>query len=379
MYELEAFLSLVVGLAYLEAIVRGRRAFAPLLVAGLALMVYTHNWALFLCVGLAVATAVVVRERLRPVRGRGRGRGRAVPAVAPLAALPDQAHRGAVGVASRRGATWSRRRAPCSRETGRTSPVRSRPAWASARSSAAGRAPSARRSSRSPSRREWRSCRRGSSRRCRRPGRRATSRSWSGRCCSSPPAGIVRAGRFGFAALVIVVFFWVGYAVQDNKENARAIAAGLGTLHPGELVISTHPEQVPVLRYYLGPGLRFATTLGPVRRPAGVRLGRCRLPPPSHPAAAHARPAARLGAEGAGVRRRHAGVPRLPRLAREVDEARLAEVASLDVPPAGRSEPEARAPCREQRGRAQGQLLQAVAGVRVSARRITSLERSDSR
>ena len=31
---------------------------------GLAAMVYTHNWALFLCVGLAVATAAVVRERL---------------------------------------------------------------------------------------------------------------------------------------------------------------------------------------------------------------------------------------------------------------------------------------------------------------------------
>ena len=70
MYELEAFLSLVVGLAYLKGIVRGRRALAPLLVAGLALMVYMHNWALFLCVGLAVATAVVVRERLRPVRAR---------------------------------------------------------------------------------------------------------------------------------------------------------------------------------------------------------------------------------------------------------------------------------------------------------------------
>ena len=76
--------------------------------------------------------------------------------------------------------------------------------------------------------------------------------------------GIVRAGRFGVAALVIIAFFWARYAVQDNKENARAIAAGLGTLHPGELVIATHPEQVPVLRYYLGSGLRFATTLGPV-------------------------------------------------------------------------------------------------------------------
>jgi len=55
--------------------------------------------------------------------------------------------------------------------------------------------------------------------------------------------------------------------VHDDKENARAIAAGLGTLQPGELVISTHPEQVPVLRYYLGPNPRFATTLGPVADP----------------------------------------------------------------------------------------------------------------
>ena len=38
-------------------------------------------------------------------------------------------------------------------------------------------------------------------------------------------------------------------------------------MHPGELVISTHPEQVPVLRYYLGPGYRWATTLGPVPDP----------------------------------------------------------------------------------------------------------------
>jgi mannosyltransferase len=32
-------------------------------------------------------------------------------------------------------------------------------------------------------------------------------------------------------------------------------------------VISTHPEQAPVLRYYLGPGFRWADTLGPVKDP----------------------------------------------------------------------------------------------------------------
>jgi hypothetical protein len=38
-------------------------------------------------------------------------------------------------------------------------------------------------------------------------------------------------------------------------------------LKPDELIISTHPEQVPVLRYYTGAGYRWATTLGPMADP----------------------------------------------------------------------------------------------------------------
>jgi hypothetical protein len=76
---------------------------------------------------------------------------------------------------------------------------------------------------------------------------------------------IVRARRLGLVALVVVLFLWWGFSVKDDKENAKEITARLApSLHAGELVISTHPEQVPVLRYYLGSGLRFATTLGPV-------------------------------------------------------------------------------------------------------------------
>jgi hypothetical protein len=55
--------------------------------------------------------------------------------------------------------------------------------------------------------------------------------------------------------------------LKDNKENAREVSAAIApATHPGELVISTQPEQVPLFRYYLGnrPPLRFATTLGPV-------------------------------------------------------------------------------------------------------------------
>jgi hypothetical protein len=69
----------------------------------------------------------------------------------------------------------------------------------------------------------------------------------------------------GAVALIAVLFLWWGFGVRNEKENAKQIAAQLApTMRPGELVVSTHPEQVPVLRYYLGRGLRWATTLGPV-------------------------------------------------------------------------------------------------------------------
>jgi hypothetical protein len=77
--------------------------------------------------------------------------------------------------------------------------------------------------------------------------------------------GLARAERRGLAALAVILFLWAGFSVHDDKENARQIIAGVSTfMHPGELVVSTHPEQVPVLRYYLGSGYRFATTMGPV-------------------------------------------------------------------------------------------------------------------
>jgi len=75
--------------------------------------------------------------------------------------------------------------------------------------------------------------------------------------------GLVRARRLGIAALVAVAFVWAGYSSHDNKENARQVSAAVApSIRPGELVISTHPEQVPLLRYYLGARPRFATTLG---------------------------------------------------------------------------------------------------------------------
>ena len=51
--------------------------------------------------------------------------------------------------------------------------------------------------------------------------------------------------------------------VADEKSNVRAVAHAIGpSLAPGDLVVSTQPEQVPVLHYYLPPGLRYATLTG---------------------------------------------------------------------------------------------------------------------
>ena len=48
-------------------------------------------------------------------------------------------------------------------------------------------------------------------------------------------------------------------------------------MHPGELVVSTHPEQVPVLRYYLGGGLPLGDHARAGPRLADLRLARRRV------------------------------------------------------------------------------------------------------
>ena len=75
-----------------------------------------------------------------------------------------------------------------------------------------------------------------------------------------------RARRLGIARSSRSSSSCAATTVKNDKENAREITAGCAAyLHPGELIISTHPEQVPVLRYYLGAGLPLGDTLGPVK------------------------------------------------------------------------------------------------------------------
>jgi hypothetical protein len=73
------------------------------------------------------------------------------------------------------------------------------------------------------------------------------------------PANSPQLGGLGFFALIRPV------DKRYVKSNAAAVAAAsASTLQPGDLVVVTQSEQVPVLAHYLPPGLRYATPTGPV-------------------------------------------------------------------------------------------------------------------
>ena len=76
-------------------------------------------------------------------------------------------------------------------------------------------------------------------------------------------AGLGHAGKLGIAGLVVAAALSVGDTAPDDKSNVRDVARTIApSLAPGDLVISTQPEQVPVLDYYLPDGVRFATLTG---------------------------------------------------------------------------------------------------------------------
>jgi mannosyltransferase len=57
-----------------------------------------------------------------------------------------------------------------------------------------------------------------------------------------------------------------GDTAPDDKSNVREVAEAIApSLAPGDIVLSTQPEQVSALAYYLPDGLRFATLTGALR------------------------------------------------------------------------------------------------------------------
>jgi len=81
-------------------------------------------------------------------------------------------------------------------------------------------------------------------------------------------AGLAFARRIGVVALVIVTGFWLGFnAIEHKSIDRHVIRVASPSLKTGDVVLVTHPEQVPVVDYYMRPGMRFATEFGLVKDP----------------------------------------------------------------------------------------------------------------
>jgi hypothetical protein len=85
-------------------------------------------------------------------------------------------------------------------------------------------------------------------------------------------AGLGRNRVLGVAAVAVALALsWHGhpsYTALMHKSNVAQVAGTLGNRLPdGSLVVTTQPEQVPALRYYLGARLRYVTPLGVVADP----------------------------------------------------------------------------------------------------------------
>jgi mannosyltransferase len=283
MYSLLVLVVLVAVVAFVHVLVLGRRQWLPALVAAQVLALYTHNWALYLVAGLGVATVwlfVAGADRRRTVVDAlvvfGSVAALYAPWVptllfqaahtsAPWSQRPDPAYLlGALGsvlsdvrvvvvlvlvalpalvALVRRG----REREAASVVTALTVILVSTLviAWGSSQLRPA----------------------------------------WAGRYFGVllPPllllaaVGLARSGKRGLVGLALVVGFWAlpvatSFAPErqlPQKSNVRrATSAVAPVLQPGDLVVSVHMEHVPLLRYYLGPDLRYADPGGAVADPA---------------------------------------------------------------------------------------------------------------
>ncbi|MGZ4200657.1 MAG: glycosyltransferase family 39 protein [Thermoleophilaceae bacterium] len=78
--------------------------------------------------------------------------------------------------------------------------------------------------------------------------------------------GLSYARRLGIVALAIVVVLWVPFtAIKHKSINRHVVRVVAPALKAGDLVVVTHPEQVPSIVYYMPAGMHYATELGPVK------------------------------------------------------------------------------------------------------------------
>jgi 4-amino-4-deoxy-L-arabinose transferase-like glycosyltransferase len=82
--------------------------------------------------------------------------------------------------------------------------------------------------------------------------------------------GASRAGIVGIVVIVLSVVFvaHISSYTPQYKSDMRDVGGEMAPLlHPGDLVVSAQPEQVPLMWYYLPNGVRYGSTLGAVSDP----------------------------------------------------------------------------------------------------------------
>jgi hypothetical protein len=263
MYSLVAVLSVLACASFVLAFLQGRRRHLWLLGVWLVLLLYTHNWALFLVAGMAVVWLWLWRQgRVEARDGALLAAGVAVAYAPWVPSLVFQASNTAAPWASRPGA-MNLIGIPGSLFGWLALPLLGLGAAAALRR---GRVPEA-------------------------VGVLAVvavvaamaafvgsqlEPAWAVRYLAvlfgpvllALAALLSRGSRSTWAALAGVLVVWVASGPAPAKSNVRTVASTVGPeLRRGDLVVCTQPDQVPVLYRYLPPGLRFLTPLGPIAQP----------------------------------------------------------------------------------------------------------------
>jgi hypothetical protein len=270
MYALLALLSILACSSFVRAFLHGERRWVAAFAALSVLLLYTHNWGLYLLIGLACALPFAARVRgARPV-ARDAAIAAAVIGLAYLPWLPTLLHQ-----AASTGAPWSSTPGVDELAEPLTVPLgEGTAALVVLLAAAFGLARLT-------------------------PARRVTVAAlgtalvagalvawlgaqvepgWAGRYMNAftgpvvlvSAAGIAAAGRAGLAALAAALILWAVAGTPDTKSNVRDVAgAAKNSVNEGDVVVVAQPEQVAVVSHYMSePRLVWATTLGPTSDPS---------------------------------------------------------------------------------------------------------------
>lgn len=273
MYALIVLLSVLATGAFLRAFVLRERRYLPVLALLLVLLLYTHNWSLFFVLAIVAGAAFCLWQNgadRKEIQAAALALGAVVLVFAPW--VPTLLFQ-----AAHTGAPWSRSPSPSGLLQGPAA-LLSGQGSAVALLLAGGSGLAAILAGR------------------RRPEREAVlailvvagvtlvtawafsqvSPAWANRYLAVllgpivllAAAALPRAGRLGLVAIALILILWVSYTPSPDKSNVRTVAQELApALQRGDVVLSTHPEQISVLEHYLPDGLNYATPLGPVADP----------------------------------------------------------------------------------------------------------------